>query len=145
MQIDDLYCTNYLIQASPSSENYLQKLIANQHHINVILHIFHAMDTRNTRYISSKLHVCWLKRYNFSNMFGLMLLYVNSFTEDLLTPRCRVLPEQLTGLQLVKKFPRHFTEPEGSSPHPQPSANCLYPGPAQSSPYAHIPPPADPS
>jgi hypothetical protein len=24
----------------------------------------------------------------------------------LLTPRCRVIPEQLTGLQLVKKFPR---------------------------------------
>ena len=27
------------------------------------------------------------------------------YTAYLLTPRCRVLPEQLTGLQLVKKFP----------------------------------------
>ena len=25
------------------------------------------------------------------------------------------------------------------------SATCLYPGPAQSSPYTHIPPPGDPS
>ena len=25
------------------------------------------------------------------------------------------------------------------------SATCLYPGPAQSSPYTHIPPPEDPS
>ena len=29
----------------------------------------------------------------------------------------------------------HFTEPEGSLPHSQASATCLYPGPAQSSPY----------
>ena len=58
----------------------------------------------------------------------------------LLTPWCRVLLEKLTGLQLVKKFPRHFTEPEGSLTHSQASATCLYPGPAQSSPYTHIPP-----
>ena len=32
----------------------------------------------------------------------------------------------------------HFTEPEGSLPHSQASATCLYPGPAQSSPYTHI-------
>ena len=62
----------------------------------------------------------------------------------LLTPRCRVLLEKLTGLQLVKKFP-HFTEPEASLPHSKASATCLYPGPAQSSPYTHIPPPGDPS
>ena len=62
----------------------------------------------------------------------------------LLTPWCRVLLKQLTGLQPVKKFPA-FTEPEGSLPHSQVSATCLYPGPAQSSPYTHIPPPADPS
>ena len=49
----------------------------------------------------------------------------------LLTPWCRVPLEKLTGLQLVKKFP-HFTEPEGSLPHSQASATCLYPGPAQS-------------
>ena len=62
----------------------------------------------------------------------------------LLTPWCTVLLEQLTGLQLVKKFP-NFTEPEGLLLHSQASATCLYPGPAQSSPYIHIPPPADPS
>jgi len=32
----------------------------------------------------------------------------------------------------------HFTEPQGSLPHSQVPANCLYPGPAQSSPYPHI-------
>jgi len=69
---------------------------------------------------------------------------VKSFSY-LLTPWCRVLLEKLTGLQLVKKFPPHFTEPEGSSPHSQASATCLYPGPVQSSPHAHIPPPGDPS
>ena len=69
VHFDGLYCSNCLIQVSPSSENYLQKLIANQHHINVILHIFHAMDTCKTRYISSKLQVCWLKCYNFSDIF----------------------------------------------------------------------------
>ena len=62
----------------------------------------------------------------------------------LLTPWCRVLLEQLTVLQLVKKFP-HFTELEGSLPHSQAYATCLYPGPAQSSPYSHIPHPGDPS
>ena len=36
------------------------------------------------------------KTYNFYAFFGITYL---------LTPRCTVLPEQLTGLQLVKKFP----------------------------------------
>ena len=44
-----------------------------------------------------------------------------------------------------KEIPLHFMEPEGSLLHSQASATCLYPGPAQSSPYTHIPPPADPS
>ena len=35
-------------------------------------------------------------------------------------------------------------EPEGSLPHSQASATCPYPGPAQSSPHTHIPPPGDP-
>ena len=39
----------------------------------------------------------------------------------------------------------HFTEPEGSLPHSQASATCLYPGPAQSSSHTHIPPPGDPA
>ena len=56
----------------------------------------------------------------------------------LLTPWCRVLLEKLTGLQLVKKFPafhgtRKFITALTSV------ATCLYPGPAQSSPYTHIP------
>ena len=36
-------------------------------------------------------------------------------------------------------------EPEGSLPHSQASATCSYPGPAQSSPHTHIPPPGHPS
>ena len=34
-------------------------------------------------------------------------------------------------------------EPEGSLPHSQASATCPYPGPAQSSPHTHIPPPGE--
>jgi hypothetical protein len=56
----------------------------------------------------------------------------------LLTPWSRVLLEKLTGLKLVKKF-LHCMEPEGSLPHSQVPATCLYPEPAQSSPYPHIP------
>ena len=44
-----------------------------------------------------------------------------------------------------QETPRIFMEPEGSLPHSQASANCPYPGPAQSSPHTHIPPPGDPS
>jgi len=36
-------------------------------------------------------------------------------------------------------------ETENSLLHSQASANCPYPGPAQSSPYTHIPPNADTS
>ena len=50
----------------------------------------------------------------------------------LLTQWCRVLLEQLTGLQLVKDSP-HFTEPEGSLPHSQASwtssIQSIYPHP----------------
>jgi hypothetical protein len=35
-------------------------------------------------------------------------------------------------------------EPEGSLPHSQVPATCLYPEPAQSNPYSHIPLPEDP-
>jgi hypothetical protein len=34
-------------------------------------------------------------------------------------------------------------EPAGPLPHSQASATCPYPGPAQSSPHTHIPPPGD--
>jgi len=36
-------------------------------------------------------------------------------------------------------------EPEGSLPHLQVPATCLYPEPERSSPYSHIPLPEDPS
>ena len=59
----------------------------------------------------------------------------------ILTPWCRVLLEKLTGLQLVKKFPafhatRRFITALTSVRH-----LSLYPVPAQTSPYTHIPPP----
>ena len=38
-----------------------------------------------------------------------------------------------------QEIPRIFMEHEGSLPHSQSSATCPYPGPAQSSPYTHIP------
>jgi hypothetical protein len=44
-----------------------------------------------------------------------------------------------------QEIPRIFMEPEVSLPHSQASATCPYPGPAQSSPHTHIPPPGDPS
>ena len=53
----------------------------------------------------------------------------------LLTARCRVLLEKLTGLQLVKKFPA-FHATRRSLPHSQASATCPYPGPANP---VHIP------
>ena len=40
-----------------------------------------------------------------------------------------------------QEIPHNFTEPEGSLPHSQASATCLYPVPAQSSPHTHVPPP----
>jgi hypothetical protein len=55
----------------------------------------------------------------------------------LLIPWSRVLFEKLTGLQLVKKFTA-FMQPEGSSPHLQVAATCLYPEPAQPSLYPCI-------
>ena len=45
----------------------------------------------------------------------------------------------------TQEIPRIFMEPEGSLPHSQASVTCPCPGPAQSSPYTHIPPPGDPS
>jgi len=44
-----------------------------------------------------------------------------------------------------QEIPHISRNPQGSLPHSQASAACLYPGPAQSSPYIHIPPPGDPS
>ena len=44
-----------------------------------------------------------------------------------------------------QEIPRISWNPEGSLPHSQASATCPYPGPTQSSPHTHIPPPGDPS
>ena len=44
-----------------------------------------------------------------------------------------------------QEIPRISGKPEISLPHSEASAKCLYPRPVQSSPYAHIPPPEDPS
>ena len=66
------------------------------------------------------------------------------FLTYLLTPCSRVLLENLTDSQLVKKF-LHFMEPEGSLPQSQVPSNFPYPEPARSSPYPHILLPEDPS
>jgi hypothetical protein len=49
----------------------------------------------------------------------------------------RVILEKLTGLQQVEKF-AHFIEPESLLLHSQMPVTCLYPEPAQFSPYSHI-------
>ena len=61
-----------------------------------------------------------------------------------ITPLSRVLLEELTGSQLVKKLPA-FMDPEGTLPHSQKPATCPYPERDRSSPYPHIPLPKDPS
>jgi len=61
-----------------------------------------------------------------------------------LTPWCSVLLEQLTGLKLLRKFPAFHGTRRFITAHSQASATCPYPGPAQSSPYTHIPPLRDP-
>ena len=99
------------------------------------------------KHISWKMHKmylkpvrCWIgSHYSAGHATVLQLTYVLTY---LLTPGCRVLLEKLTGLQVVKKFPafhgtRRFITALTST--------CFYPGPVQSSPYTHIPPPGDPS
>ena len=49
-------------------------------------------------------------------------------------PWSKALLEKLAGFQLVKKFPPHFMEPEGLSPHSQQPATSPYPEPDLSSP-----------
>ena len=77
-----------------------------------------------------------------------ILLYFTVFIPKstyLLTPWCRVLIEQLTGLQLVKKFPafhgtRRFITTLTSVRH----LSLSWASPIQSI-YPYIPPPGDPS
>ena len=52
--------------------------------------------------------------------------------------------ERLTGLQLVKKFPRNSRNPKVHY-RTHKHKPLVYPGPAQSSPHVHNPPPTDPS
>ena len=61
----------------------------------------------------------------------------------LLTPYSRVLLENLTVSQLVKKFPAFYGTRRFITAFT--SATCPYPEPARSSPYPHIPLLEDPS
>jgi hypothetical protein len=55
-----------------------------------------------------------------------------------ITQWSRGLLEKLTGLQKARNLP-HFREPKCSLPHTQVPTSCIYPAPARSSPYPHIP------
>jgi hypothetical protein len=81
---------------------------------------------------------------NLSQMGHLKDLGADGDTYLLTDPWGRVLLENLTGFQLVKKFP-HFMEPEGSLPLSRVPDTCPYPEPARSSTYPYIPILADPS
>ena len=56
-----------------------------------------------------------------------------AYRKNRLTPRSTVLPQKLTGPQLVKKFPAS-REPVSSLPHSQEPTTGPYPHPDQSSP-----------
>ena len=56
---------------------------------------------------------------------------VKSLPDLQLTPWKRILPENLTGTQVVNKFPA-FMEPEGLLPNLQKPVACPYPGPDRS-------------
>ena len=75
---------------------------------------------------------------------AVFLMFYAHMEAYLLTPRCRVLLEKLTGLQLVKKFPA-FYGTRRFIPHSQVPATCPYPEPAWSSPHPYILLPEDPS
>ena len=55
--------------------------------------------------VNFKVGIRLLNILNASYMLVVVLLYTMRISSYLLTPRCRVLLEKLTGLQLVKKFP----------------------------------------
>ena len=61
----------------------------------------------------------------------------------LTAPRSRVLPEKLTGPQLLEKYPA-FMETKQSLQHSQAPTTCSYPETEQSSPRLPIPLPEDP-
>ena len=80
---------------------FYQKLSLTSTSIKIV--ILHMMEIRT--FIPPTVH----KSYgNTLQAHGMVLLSpkpIQERTDYLLTPWCRVLPEQLTGLQLVKKFP----------------------------------------
>ena len=69
---------------------------------------------------------------------GTWLMFLLSYLfAYLLTSWSTVLLQKLTGSQPVRNFP-YFMEPEGSSPHSQEPATCLYPETARTSPYPDL-------
>jgi len=83
-----------------------------------------------------------------ANIFVLFLINKRNWILTYLLTYLLQGPESFLRSQLVcspSKNSPHFTEPECSLPHSQAAAKCLNPGPAQSSPYTHIPPPGNPS
>jgi hypothetical protein len=66
-------------------------------------------------------------RFSFPLPYLLACLLTHS-----LTLWCRILFAKLIVIQLIKKYPASFMEPEGSSPCSQKSATGLYPEPAES-------------
>ena len=79
-------------------------------------------------YLFRKLNGCYMDSFLFSSK---ILTYS-------LTPCNIVLLEKLNGSQLVKKFPAFYGTRKFITALMSPTT-CPYPGPAQSSPYSHIP------
>jgi hypothetical protein len=76
------------------------------------------------------------KYLTFSSLFLSLDIHRNmkKLTEIyLLTLWSRIFFEKLIVIQLIKKYPAFFTEPEGSSPCSQKPATGPYPEPAESS------------
>ena len=66
----------------------------------------------------------------FGTIRNIILLYILYSVAYLLAPWTRVLHEELTGSQQVKKSP-HFMETKVSLQHSQVPATCPYPEPIQ--------------
>jgi hypothetical protein len=86
----------------------------------------------------------YLITYLLNLLTDLLLTLLTYLLTYLLISWSRVLLENLTGFQLVKKFPEFYTT-RRFIPHSQVPASCDYPEPARSSPYPHIPLPENPS
>ena len=98
-------------------------------------------------YLITYLLACLLT-YLLTNLLAYLLTYLLTYilTYSLtypLTPHGTVL-QKLTGSQLVKKFPAFYGTRRFITAFTS-ARTCLYPEPARSSPYPHIPLPQDPS